>query len=36
MNRKKKDKSMLRKEGNLYVLGATQRDSASHIHAHQG
>ena len=41
MSRRKKEKSMLRKEGNVYVLdlfveGTTQRDSASHVHAHKG
>ena len=38
MNRKKKEKSMLRKEGNVYVLGlfvsAIQRGSAHRVHAH--
>ena len=40
MKRKKKEKSMLRKEGNVYVLdlfvSATQCDSASHVDAHGG
>ena len=41
MNRKKKEKSMLRKEANVYVLDlfvrvTAQRDSASHVHAHGG
>ena len=39
--RKKKEKSMLRKEGNVYVLdlfvrGAIQRGSAHRVHAHGG
>ena len=41
MNRKKKEKSMLRKEGNVYVLDLFVRvpsnvSSASHVHAHGG
>ena len=41
MNRKMKEKSMHRKDGNVYVLdfvreGTTQRDCASHVHDHGG
>ena len=40
INRKKKEKSTLRKEGNVYVLDLFVRvppnDSASHVHAHGG
>ena len=40
MNRRKKEKSVLRKEGNVYVLdlfvSPTRRDGASHVHAHGG